>query len=123
MKKEIKTKKLSTKQQLCISCRRCCKSVGMYLDPENYIASNEDVAKFYAARGFEIYEHNGLLLLIHPNLPCPNLADKGCRIYEKRPIICREYDGVEDLGSECLWSSLPEYKKRKKKSSKQVSKK
>ncbi len=123
MKKETKPQKIPIKQQLCISCRRCCKSVGMYLDPENYIASNEEVAKFYAARGFEIYDHNGLLLLIHPILPCPNLTEKGCRIYSKRPTICREYDGVEDLGEECLWTTLPEYKKGKKKGSKQGSKK
>ncbi len=123
MKSGIKTKKLPIKQQLCIACRRCCKSVGMYLDPENYIAPKKEVARFYAARGFEIYEHSGLLLLIHPDLPCPNLTEKGCRIYSKRPAICREYSGVDDLGDECMWSTLPEYQKEKKKGTKQNRKK
>ncbi|HTZ19005.1 MAG TPA: YkgJ family cysteine cluster protein [Dissulfurispiraceae bacterium] len=119
----MKTKKLPIKQQLCIACRRCCKSVGMYLDPENYVTANEDVAEFYAVRGFEIYEHEGFLLLIHPDLPCPNLTEKGCRIYSRRPVICKKYSGLDDLGDECLWSSLPEYKKGKKKATKQSPKK
>jgi Fe-S-cluster containining protein len=110
----LNTKELSVKQQLCITCRRCCKSLGMYLDPENYVSPKEDVAGFYAARGFEVYEHGELFLLIHPDFPCPNLTEKGCKIYNKRPNICKEYSGIEDLGEECLWSSLPEFRKEKK---------
>ena len=115
----MKTKKLPVKQQLSISCQRCCKSVGMYLDPANYIAEEKDIARFYAARGFEVCEHNGLLLLIHSNLPCPNLATNGCTIYEKRPEICRGYSGIDDMGDECLWSGLPQHKKAGKKTKKQ----
>jgi Fe-S-cluster containining protein len=28
--------------------------------------------------------------------PCPNLTDEGCRIYERRPDVCRMYHGKFD---------------------------
>ncbi|MEW6117049.1 MAG: YkgJ family cysteine cluster protein [Nitrospirota bacterium] len=113
----MKMEELPTKQQLCISCRKCCNSVGIFIDPETYEAPKKDLVNFYQQRGFDVYRSGKLLLLILTDFPCPNLTTKGCKIYKKRPNICRDYSGIEDFGRQCLWSKLPEHKaelKRKK---------
>lgn len=114
----MKTKDIPIKQRLCISCRRCCKSIGIYVDPGVYAASQKDLVRFYRARGFKIYKRDHLLLFIHNDFPCPNLTQKGCKIYRKRPNVCRNYSGIEDFGKDCLWADLPEDTEKKKCSAK-----
>jgi Fe-S-cluster containining protein len=110
----MKKKELPIKQQMCLACRRCCQSIGMFLDPAVYVSPKKDVAQFYKARGFDVVEQGPLLLLVHQNFPCPNLTEKGCKIYKKRPNICKGYSGIEDFGKKCLWSKLPEHKEEVK---------
>lgn len=105
------TKKLSDKQKLCISCRRCCEAVGIYIDPDNYVESKRELVRFYRARGFHVTTEDGLLYLTL-DLPCPNLKKRGCGIYHHRPRVCRLYSGIDDFGKDCLWSALPEYQKK-----------
>ena len=97
----------SRKQKLCIECKKCCRYVGVYTHPDFYDCSLEEVRKFYEMRGFTVQKDSGAILLTIP-FPCPHLAPDGCDIYEKRPLACRKYNGMEDFGHECLWSRLKE---------------
>ncbi|HEX8947443.1 MAG TPA: YkgJ family cysteine cluster protein [Dissulfurispiraceae bacterium] len=107
------TPKLTRKQQLCISCRKCCEAVGVYTDPDIYSSPRKELVHFYKERGFEVTLSEGYLFLVL-DLPCPHLTRSGCAIYRKRPKLCKEYSGVEDFGKDCLWSTLPEYLNRKR---------
>ena len=60
-------------------------------------------------RGYDVRKDRGALLLSFP-LSCPHLTEDGCSIYEERPWSCREYNGIEDFGDECLWSGLKKKK-------------
>ncbi len=95
----------SRKQRLCIECQKCCRNVAIYTHPDFYNCSAKEVRNFYKLRGFDVQKENGALLLSLP-LPCPHLTQDGCNIYEKRPQSCRDYDGIDDLGEECLWSKI-----------------
>ncbi len=95
----------SRKQRLCLECQKCCRSVGVYTHPDLYDGSTKEIMEFYKMRGFTEQKDNGALLLTIP-LPCPHLTTDGCGIYEKRPLACRKYSGIEDFGRECLWSRL-----------------
>ena len=99
------------KQKLCLACRKCCETVGTYTDPDIYEASERELIRFYRARGLTVTKEDGYLFL-HLEMPCPHLKENGCDIYAKRPKLCREYTGLDDFGKGCLWSSLPEYRKK-----------
>ena len=100
---------LTRKQELCLACKRCCREVGIYTHPAMYICTAEELIEFYEARGFSVVKSGDLLVLTLQHA-CPHLTAGGCDIYENRPKICREYSGLDDFGSKCLWSVLPEYK-------------
>ena len=95
----------SRKQKLCLECQKCCSNVAVYTHPDFYDCSGEQVVEFYRMRGFGVQNDRGALLLTIP-FPCPHLAADGCKIYEQRPQACQEYNGIDDFGSECLWSRL-----------------
>ena len=77
----------------------CCKQIKIpVLDP------NPQAVEFYQARGFTIhYEYPTCFIVI--DIKCPHLTNKGCDIYDSRPIICREYDGRLDpfVADRCKW--------------------
>ncbi len=100
----------SLKQRLCIECQRCCKDVAVYTHPDFYECSMKEVLNFYKMRGFRVQKEKGAYLL-SLTFPCPHLTADGCSIYEKRPQSCRDYNGIEDFGDECLWSGLKKKKK------------
>jgi Fe-S-cluster containining protein len=104
--------KLTKKQQLCLSCLKCCSKVGVYTDPTIYELSEKDVINFYEARGATV-SRDGDHLFVMFDLPCPHLTKAGCNIYGKRPKICRIYSGLDEFGKECLWSSLSKKKSEK----------
>ena len=98
-----KTKEI--KQKLCIECQKCCRDVSIYTRADLYNCSEKKVIEFYKTRGFDV-QKEGKSILLTLSMPCPHLTPDGCAIYEKRPRVCQEYDGMEDLGDECLWSGL-----------------
>ena len=96
---------MSRKQKLCIECQKCCRDVSVYTRHDLYGCSKKKVLEFYEKRGFSV-QKEGDKILLTLSMPCPNLTPDGCAIYETRPETCREYDGMEDFGEECLWSLL-----------------
>ncbi len=103
-------KQRSRKQKLCIECQKCCTRLALYTHPDFYDCSVKDVRNFFKMRGFDVQKEKGALLLSF-TFPCPHLTKEGCNIYEKRPQPCREYNGLEDFGEECLWSGLKKKKR------------
>lgn len=108
---------------VCIKCQRCCKEIAIYSMWQKQDDNIESVIEFYNARGFQTYFENGYLTISHQNFPCPNLTKQGCKIYSKRPKVCREYNGKEDFGDDCLLSVKGGDKKMAKKKAKKVVKK
>lgn len=94
------------KQELCLSCRECCKNLVIPFDYHKY---PEDDIKFYRMRGAEFITTNkGPYMIL--DLGCPYLTDSGCGIYKDRPKICREYDGrdIPFMKHKCKWFELEE---------------
>lgn len=82
--------------KICVACQRCCKEVHVQT---GILMNDEESVEFYRARGFITENRNGKVYL-RMNVPCPSLTEKGCGIYEKRPVVCRVYTG-ESLGDIC----------------------
>ena len=76
-------------QELCIQCQECCKTLAMSVNAKQF---NDDMRKFFNARGCELYETSQVVWVIMPSV-CPNLTTFGCKIYDNRPAVCRMYDG------------------------------
>lgn len=89
------------KSELCLKCLKCCSYIGVVSsgNPNNFFERN-----FYKVRGCETLVKNNKLIVIMP-FKCPHLTEKGCDIYDRRPLICKEYDGREDpfMKDKCLW--------------------
>lgn len=102
--------KLPEKQELCLSCRKCCMEVGIYTHAGFYTCGEGPIIDFYEKRGFTVTRSDELLVLTI-KVPCPHLKAEGCDIYENRPKVCMDYSGVDDFGKGCFWSSLPEHRK------------
>lgn len=79
-------------EEKCILCNGCCNYITIPIDPPTN--ENFDLYKWY------LYHKNIEMYLDHDNqwhllikTPCENLETDGtCKIYEKRPNICKEYD-------------------------------
>jgi Fe-S-cluster containining protein len=85
---------------VCIKCHECCKWMTFIIS----VDSEQQMAKyseFYRRRGCRVvwYSLNMQLGIMVP-YTCPELrvaAGKGfCAIYDKRPQLCRDYDGRWD---------------------------
>ena len=91
------------KSELCMKCYWCCKVLYLPVDM-NIMAPHWGE---FAGRNLFIRPHfaSNTWWAILP-LPCPNLTDKGCRIYKQRPDVCRNYDGRKDIfyPGKCLWN-------------------
>jgi len=79
------------KQKICMECQACCKYIGYLCGP------TPQEANFLAAWGYELTPVAGtgkLTATIYH--PCQHITDKGCDIYDTRPIFCREYYACDD---------------------------
>lgn len=74
MKSEPKTPLMVPPKRTCGHCDLCC--IHLQIDSEQgfstLLHSNEDIAK-------------------KAGTPCKFLGPKGCRVYDKRPRVCREF--------------------------------
>jgi Fe-S-cluster containining protein len=75
----------------CLDCPDLCCALqgacGLRLSQEEY-------QRFFQAyqEVLDVRQEDGVVILsARPGRGCPNLGDKGCRIYDERPIDCRLY--------------------------------
>jgi Fe-S-cluster containining protein len=98
-------------QQICKDCRECCNWMTFTLRMfEQQMPTN---IEYYKTRGCKVESifvesqkaqiagkeqvFNMFDLRVMVPFRCPYITvDKGCMIYEKRPVHCRYYDGRED---------------------------
>jgi predicted kinase len=109
----IKTKK----SELCRRCGNCCR--GMALEVSKYNSNpmyNSSLLEWSSARGGRLLEERSDNYLIYIPYTCPQLQenDNGtvqCKIYENRPLACKEFDGIKhDVYKivDCKWKYLNE---------------
>lgn len=91
----------------CIKCNECCKWMTFTLDIKRSTEDVPEVGKFieyYQRRGCRVKWHkiddvSGQIIVMIPYM-CAELKITAvggmCRIYDKRPQLCREYDGRWD---------------------------
>ena len=75
----------------CLSCPDICCGLkgecGLRLSPAEFAAHFEAHSQSLRVRR----DGKVVILATKEGLVCPNLGDKGCRIYDRRPIDCRLY--------------------------------
>jgi len=77
----------------CNKCgNRCCRYVAIEIDTPRTDQDFDDIRWYVAHRKVTVFKHDGVW---HFNVDtkCKQLGNDGrCKIYDKRPRICREYD-------------------------------
>jgi len=92
------------KEMLCMKCRACCNSLAFRMN-----RPTKDVLDFYRTRGCKIFEEDrDTVTILLENVPCPHISENGCDLYEKRPLVCKHFDGrtTNALKGICLWESM-----------------
>jgi len=106
---------MDEKQKLCLKCLKCCKILLVPITKEMPYGLH----RFFSPKAQEFWGTRRCRMYIDAkadrpwlvvNFPCPHLTDKGCGIYDTRPLACRDYDGRKDpyLAKVCLWNELEE---------------
>jgi Fe-S-cluster containining protein len=90
-------------QQICIECQECCKWMTFIL-----VKPSQQLLHIYRVRDCKIKVINGNTHIMVKSV-CPHLTQEGCDIYDKRPQICREYDGRYDPAMKYI-CKLPEWR-------------
>jgi len=84
------------KSAICVSCQECCKWMTFTL---NAVYQFKEIKEYYEAHGCRVIVNKkigqGRVSIMVPHV-CPNLTEKGCAIYQRRPQFCRDYDGRDD---------------------------
>ena len=95
----------------CIKCNECCKWMTFTLEG---LSTEQEVAKYteyYRRRGCRAVLKGRQLAIMVPYM-CAVLKITAvggmCRIYDRRPQLCREYDGRLDPHMQDLCRLLPE---------------
>ena len=102
-------KKLTKKQELCLQCMLCCKSLLFQ------VSAARETVEFYKARGLKLYHPtclSGNFIYVEVPHICQHLTEKGCAIYSKRPSSCAKFDGRTNIITQntCLWPKFSEVK-------------
>ena len=72
------------KSSLCLACGMCCDG-NLFA----FVAVTSDDAKVFKQAGVEVSDHSGRLRVPQR---CGALDGCRCRVYEKRPFVCRKFD-------------------------------
>lgn len=87
---------------ICKKCRNCCKEIGIHTQ----YMYDRTIIDFYEARGFKVDPYSNGLAFVHKKMSCPYLKEYGCEIYNERPAICREFNGLLHFYEKCDWQEL-----------------
>jgi Fe-S-cluster containining protein len=98
--------KLSNRQksELCIKCQECCKFIPISIPRQPESEQFNQLVEFFQVHGCKVRVFGDDIVVKIPS-QCIHLAQDGCVIYEARPKVCREMDGLKDLAfiDSCLW--------------------
>ncbi len=91
------------KSDLCLKCIECCKIMGFYIN-----AKDVEAVQFYDKRGCRLSLVTPEIISVTIDRVCPELSENGCKIYENRPRICKNFDGRlhNETKGICLWNGL-----------------
>ena len=79
----------------CLDCARCCTYVGIGIHSPHRPRYATDVLWYLYHAGVYVYRDGDGEWSVHFETRCRNLAPNNmCRIYEKRPHICRDFDNT-----------------------------
>ncbi|MFH1652865.1 MAG: YkgJ family cysteine cluster protein [Pseudomonadota bacterium] len=79
----------------CRRCSKCCSYFCVEIDKPTTKSDFEDVAWMVAHEKVSVHVCKGLWHLMVKNR-CKHLSKNGkCKVYEKRPMICRSHDPSE----------------------------
>ena len=78
---------------LCTSCTRCCETVSIEIDTPRAPWEYDQWIWVLHHRNLELYLEKPERWYLHIEAKCSQLDERGrCRIYDERPVLCREYD-------------------------------
>lgn len=85
----------------CATCSACCTYVAVPLDEPEDIDDYDGIIWYLLHRHVRIYiDHDGDWY-VEFSTPCTNLSPDGlCTDYERRPILCEEYNASECMRSD-----------------------
>ncbi|OQB74770.1 MAG: hypothetical protein BWX92_02888 [Deltaproteobacteria bacterium ADurb.Bin135] len=97
----------SSKQDACLNCLACCKSLVFQ------VSSHPETINFYKTVGCKIHYNlfvSGKFIFVEVPHICDKLTEKGCSIYDKRPLSCQRFDGRTNIVTQnsCLWHKMKE---------------
>ena len=80
------------KKYSCENCSHCCRYVALEIDKPESKPDFEQIRWFLLHKNVWIFIDHDDSWNIQFNTPCEKLDSKGlCKIYSKRPKICRDY--------------------------------
>jgi len=90
-----------SRKNLCESCNaKCCHHLALEIDKPEGKAAFEDMRWYLAHRGVQVFVEKGKWYL-QVRAACRHLGkDNRCRIYEKRPRICKAYNTSDCEGND-----------------------
>lgn len=96
-----------TMSEICIGCQVCCNYLTFVLVMKTEVEANQQM-EYYNAHGCRTHSFSGTRFAVVVPTRCEQLTPFGCKIYYKRPNICRKYDGRKDmfLKDECQLPKL-----------------
>ncbi len=78
---------------LCAGCTRCCETVSIEIDVPRSSWEYDQWIWVLHHRNLEVYLEKPERWYLHIEARCEQLKDNGhCKVYEDRPVLCREYD-------------------------------
>ena len=92
-----KKKQKKTKKVLCHKCKAlCCRYIALPIDKPTDRGDFDDIRWYLAHQNITVFVEKGQWYINIKN-KCRHLSEKThrCRIYEKRPRICRGYKTVD----------------------------
>jgi len=97
-------KKLTSEEEkkLCLKCQFCCRFM------INSKEMDQHTLEFITSWGIMLITDGGKIGTLLPHA-CQHISDEGCKIYENRPLVCKNFKGGDEIKiwrPFCLWWEL-----------------
>lgn len=102
----IKQPKKLTKE-LCMECgARCCRNVAIEIEAPTTKEYREYIRWYLAHENISVFKEEGSWYVEFHTDCSMRMPDNSCRIYDKRPSMCREYGYDDDGDVNCYISGF-----------------